>query len=365
MKFKRIKLLAIFAFAVVMSVSLVSFGAYADGETVDYTVTGGRVDIDFENESDLDRFDRYSEFEGGDPFVQDGALYTWALAEQKIIYKNAVFEEVRVDVDISTVLANGKIDSGIYIGASGAKNAMDGITAWQVNIEHAHAAATYWLKFHRFENDRWLRDEMVEIDTFRYTGNKIHLTVIVKSGMMYAFLNNSDTPAASKYLGVEARGMVGLRNYYAPCYFDNFTVIGQAIAVDYAEMNALKAAANSKLSEPIVQQCKDELTAAVALADAADTQEKADAAVAAIKAALGRVMTARTLDELAALIATADAVTNADGKVYTANSFASLTAVKTICSGLTAADGDYEIAYWYDRLDEKIKNLIAYGKDGE
>lgn len=360
--YKKIKFVAALAAALLTAVPLAANVVHADG-TANYSITGGRITVDFEQASDLNKFSRYSEFTGCDPYVQDGALYAWVLAEQKMIYKDVQFDDVRVDVDISTIGTNGKFDSGIYIGASGAKNQMDGITAWEVNIEHGPGSPTFWLKFHRFENDRWLRDEMVEIGGLIYKGDTMHLTVVVKDKTMYAFLDGGQTPVASKYIGNEARGMVGLRNFYAPCRFDNFSVTGNAITIDFAEMNALKTAAEAKIAEPIVQECKDELTAAIAQANAADTQDKADAATAALSAALDRVVFSKTLDELSTLVTAAGAITN-DGKVYTANSYNALVAVKNICSELTQADGEYEISYWYARLDEKIKNLVKYNKEG-
>ncbi len=356
-KFRKFLLIALIA---AMSISTV--GAAQAQTTDDYSIDGGRLVIDFDDPDDINRFSCYTEF-GDLPYAVDGRAYCSVLAEQKMILAGMIFEDVRVDVDIYTLGSDGKFDSGIYIGASGAKNVKDGITAWQVNIEHAVDASTFWLKLHRFENDRWLRDELVEIGGLPFTKEYMHLTVTVKSGILSAFLDYSSTPTVTKDIGDEARGMVGIRNFYAPCSFDNFTVVGDAIEVDTNELTELMEKAKAKAKENILQSCKVELDAAIALAESAKTQAQCDAAVSALKSALDRALTKRTLSELAELTQRADAIVNTDGKVYTGNSYASLTAVKDICAALTAEDGDYEIAYWYARLDERMKNLIKYDKE--
>ncbi len=331
----------------------------AVADTVDYTVSGGRITIDFEREDDVYKFYRYSEFADNMPYVRDGAMYAWVLAEQKMILSGKVFTDVQVDVDISPIGKNGKIDSGIYIGASNAGNKMDGINAWEVNIEHAPGSDTYWLKLHRFEQ-KWIRDEMIEVGGLGYTTDDMHLRVTVKDGTLYAFLNGSDAPALTKKIGETARGMVGLRNFYAPVRFDNFSVVGESVDVDFADMRALQSLAEQRLKDNLAEESKRELTAAIERAEAANIQVDADEAAAMLASALDRAQDKHTLEELAVLLQKAGDIANPDGEVYTANSYGALLAVKSVCESLTIADGEYEISYWYNRLDEKINGLVKY-----
>ncbi len=358
MKNKKLKILSATAAAMLITVPLAADSVFADN-AYDNFVDGGRITVDFENGSDIALFNRYTEF-GDLPYIMDGRLYGWTLAEQKIILKGKIFEDVRVDVDISAIGKNGKFDSGVYIGASNVNSAKDGITAWNVNIEHGVNASTFWLKLHRFENNRWIQSEMVEIGGLVYTADTVHLRVVVKDGTLHAFLNDGDAPVVSQYIGNEARGMVGLRNYYSPNYFDNFTVTGDALDADFADMNALLAVAETRVEDNIVPECKTELNAAIALAKAAATQAQADNAVSALASALDRAENLHTFSELTALIRQADGITNVDGEVYTVNSYNAFVAVKNVCASLTDEDSEYDISYWYARLDDRMENLIAY-----
>lgn len=360
MKLRKSKILASVASALLMCMPFAASVGNAVAD--DYTVDGGRLVVDFDSDDDIYKFSCYTEF-GALPYVLEGKAYCWVLAEQKMILDGMTFVDVQVDVDIYTIGKNGKFDSGIYVGASGANNKMDGITAWNINIEHQEDAGTYWLKLHRFENNRWLREEMVEISGLPYTKDMIHLRAVVKNGVLSAYVDYNEKAVVTKVIGSEALGAVGLRNFYSPNCFDNFTVVGGAVDIDYAEMNALKSLAEQKLKEQLTENSREELASAVELATAVTSQKDADAASAALSEALDRAELKHTLSELSALVTKADGIQNTDGKVYTANSYAAFTAVKDICSSLTDADGEYEISYWYARLEERMNDLVLFHKE--
>ena len=323
----------------------------------DYSVEGGRLEIDFEEKDDYGYFDLYTEFDKK-PWQMDGAMYAWSLAEQKIILRGNVYEDVEVSVDISTINECGKFDSGIYVMASSVSGRMDSITAWNVNVEHGATNSTMDLKLHRFENGKWMGIK-VEILGLPYSGDTINLRVVVKNGMLYAFLNGSKTPTFSYNVG-KGSGLVGLRNFYSPNYFDNFAVTGAANTPSTFELDRTKAVAENALEENLATDCRNELRAAIALADKAETQQEIDAAMKALENALDRLVTVKTYSDLVKLIETADAIENPNGEVYTYNSWNSLLMVKDICKNLTEETSEYDISYWYGRLQARIDGLVAY-----
>lgn len=323
----------------------------------DYSVDGGRLTIDFENKNDYQQFTLLTEFDK-QPYQMDGALYFWTLCEQKAILSEKQYGDVEVNVDISTINECGKFDSGVYVAASGANGSINGITAWNVNLEHGASQSTMQLKLHRFEKGSW-KGAIVEIGSIPYTKDCVHLRVVVKGGVLYAFLNNNSKPTFSYEIG-ETVGQVGLRNFYSPNYFDNFTVTGIGNEVDRSELKEAVELAQETIKKTLAQESSNELNVALALAESANTQSETDAALKALLAALERAVTAHTYAELTSLVSQADEILNPNGDVYTANSWNSFLAVKAICKTITEDSSEYDISYWYDRLLARKEGLIAY-----
>ena len=327
----------------------------------DYTVDGGRLTIDFEHPSQTNHFSLYTEFDKL-PFIMDGKLYAWTLAEQKIILRAYTYTDVEVNVDLTTINECGKIDAGIYVQASNANSQLDGITAWCVNVEHGATSKTFNFKLHRFENGKWL-GAFIELMGIPYYSDNVHLRVVVKSGMLYAFLNSSKTPAFEYYIG-ESEGQVGLRSFYAPNIYDNFSVVGNAHKVNRTNLDNLVSIALEKLNNSKDICFATELATAVENAKNALTQVQVDSAEKALMDILEKAISKRTLSELYSLIEQSASILNPNGSVYTANSYSSFVAVRNICIGLNENSSEYDISYWYDRLLAKINGLIAY-KRGE
>lgn len=325
-----------------------------------YTVEGGRVVYTFEDTSDLRAFGRYSQL-GYNMYVAEGKLWSYVFGEQKVVLKDKQFEDVDVSVDIETLNARGKFGSGIYVGASNPSDAADGITAWQVAVERDAGQPSYNVRLHYFQNGSYV-SYYAAAYSIPVVRDVIHLRVVVKDNVIYAFTDGRREPLFSCDTSVwgGAAGMVGLRCYYSPNRFDNFSVTGELLPVDTAEMDALAEAAQAKLKENLAAESRSALEAALALAEAATTQTETDDAAAALSQAIGRAVTAHTAAELAALIERAAALRNPEEARYTANSWASLQKVLEIAQTKTAA-GERELSYWYERLDARVRNLIAYG----
>ena len=356
---KRTRIILACLVAVMLATVVAGFPHAAFAVTDQYVV-GGRFVVNFDDAEEAWLFDLYTEFDKY-PQALDGKMYAWPLAEQKMILRGKRYSDVDVSVDIATINPRGKFDSGIYVAASNAGNALDQITAWAVNIEHAENSPSFVVKLHRFLNGRW-QGVATTSGSLLYTEDTINLRVVSKGGMLFAFLNHSDEPLFSYNVGIE-EGLVGLRNYYSPNTFDNFVVIGEANAVDRAELGAQIALAEAGLEKDLLQACKDELNEALRLAELAVTQGEVDEAVEKLKQALARAVERETLEGLQLLLTQVDALTNENGAIYTENSWSSLQAVKALCRELTEKSGEYEICYWYKALEARINGLISFGAE--
>ncbi len=351
------KLCVLMALVLLLSLAVLPRTEPAQAVEADpYLVEGGRAVYDFSSPDQQENWQFFTEFDKT-PWIQDGKLFAWTLAEQKMILLRNRFTDVDVSVDISTINEGGKFDAGIYVGAFGVSGQIDGINAWQVNIEHSAGNSSYYLKLHRFEN-AW-KGVKLEVSGIPYTGDTIHLRVVVKEGVLYAFLNHQKEPTLTYNIGVTT-GHVGLRCFYSPNVFDNFTVIGEGIPVEEGRMDSLTAQAQALLEENLAEESLQALREAVSLAESATTQTEVDGAVKALEAAVERAVPARSFAELTALIAETQTLANPDGMVYTENSWNSLMAVKDICKGLHEASSEWDISYWYGRLKTRMDDLIPY-----
>lgn len=318
-----------------------------------YEVAGWRTTIEF-NSGDEKHLQLYTEFDRS-PWLMDGKLYFWTLAEQKAIYKDCKYDDVDVSVDISTINESGKFDSGIYVHANNVGGKLDQVDGWNVNLERGADKTTYYLKLHRFENGRYYGCR-VEVAGLKLPMNTVNLRVVVKSGVLSAFVDHGQTPVFSYTIGSE-EGYVGLRNFYSPNYFDNLSIIGTGNSRDNSSdvtIEDAKKIDSSKLTE----QSKNTLDAAIEAAENADNQYSLEKAVAELEKAMKDALVKRTAEDLAAAIKRAEDIT--DGSIYTENSWNSLQAVLDICRTVDIADEE-AVSYWTYRLELKILLLVEYG----
>lgn len=356
---KKLTLIVAVVMAVATALMLVPVKSRSVLAVEDYKVTGGRLVYDFED-GKLTDFDLYTEFDKL-PYTMDGKLYFWVLAEQKAILKKRSYSDVEVNVDIMTINKSGKFDSGIYVQASEVGPGMDEINAWCVNLERSASETTYYLKLHRFNNS--YLGARVEVGGLKLPMDKVHLRVIVKNGILYAFVDYQETPTITYYIGTD-EGKVGLRNFYSPNYFDNFTVIGEGNSYDYSELfPAIEKAREyntDELTEESGNRLKTALDHAVAVLQTTVTQYEIDELAKTLNDAIESVIYKRAFSELVSVLSQAEAIINEDGKVYTKNSWSSLQKVITVCSQLTEDSDEQLISYWTNRLEYRISALIPY-----
>ena len=317
-------------------------------------VSGGRKIITFETE-DEEMFELYTEFDRL-PYILDGKLYMWSLAEQKAIYKNCNFSDVEVEVDIGTINKNGKIDSGIIVQASNVTGVLDGLTGWCINLENG--SGKKYIKLHKWINAEYI-GHIVEkpVETLRQVN---HLKVTVKNGILYAYLNYSEQEEFSYNIGTTA-GSVGLRCCYAPNYFDNFSITGTVFSPDKKNLTDLMERVSEIQMDLLTDSSKNALTEAINVCNSALTsveQTVVDNAYAQLKTAYENICYNHTYEQLSLLIEKARAITN--GGIYTQNSFNAMTVVLGRCLAVTETSSQDEISYWYKRLELRINTLITY-----
>lgn len=322
----------------------------------DYRVSGGKISYDFSDSASVSDFAVYTEFDRS-PTVTDERMVCWSLAEQKIVYKNAMYSDVDVSVDIGTINKNGKFDAGIYVGLkSGVTGALDGVTGYCVNIERGASESKYYLKLHEFDR-RWLgtRKETVLVLPL----NVVRLRVVVKNGTLYAFAGETNTPQLTYNAG-DLFGYVGFRSFYSPNTFDNIEIIGSANEPNTEQLNALVLRAR-EIADIVTDESRASLDAALTSAERAAESENAydiDTAVTQLKTAIDSAVVKRDYSVLVQWIAEADRISNTDGKTYTANSWASFCKVLEMCKCFTAESDPEQISYWAGRLRLRLDTLV-------
>ena len=321
-----------------------------------YHVEGGKVAFDFEDENQLTSFDAFTQFLMP-PFMMDGSIYFDTLSESKFIYNEYTFTDVDVSVDINTINPHGKFDTGIYIGTD-FDNPIDHCIAYEVNLEKGADQTRFYLKVHRFYYG-W-RGAQIELSNLKLPTVDLNLRVVVKSGILYAFVNHEKTPRLNLNIGIGAN-YVGIRNYYSPNYIDNFTVIGNGLEVQKTKLDQLIAQADALDGSKYTTNSYNELMSV--LVEAKNAQQSSnqyaiDKYTELLEKALANLVIKRTASELDETLVRAKAISNGDEK-YTLNSFKALTMVIAICENVDRNNED-DVSYWCNQLDKKIEALTEY-----
>ncbi len=359
---KKISLLTLVV-ALIVSLFFAERTTLTKAET-DYEVDGGRYTIDFSNHYYAYEFSLYTEFDV-QPWWMDNKLYFWSLAEQKAIFSNHTYSDVDISVDICTINKGGKFDSGLYVQGSSFSYHGSGATAWNVNVERDVNSTVGYLKLHRFNNYAW---EGIKVEkSVRLPNDKVTLRVVVKSGMLYAFLDGDKKPVFNYFIG-EQSGRVGFRSYYTPCYFDNLQIISPNTKIDYSFINSFLSEAEKidrqTLTADSVKLLEQTVLSAQEAVSEKVNQYRIDELTVKIKKTLSQLTFKRELDELNYLLEKAKSFKNPNMSVYTSNSWNSLQAVIGVCETLTIEDGENEISYWINRLENRIDALTAYINGG-
>lgn len=348
-------------FAIAVALIMHAPVATADSSIPDCVIDGGRQYVTFDRDGDGNYFGLYSQF-GKKPWILDGKMTCWVHAEQKLIAKGGIYSEVDVSVDIGTLNDHGKFNAGIYVFASGVSDALDGIDAWNVQLERAADQNTYYLKLHRFERGKW-KGTQKEVSGLVLPFNEVNLRVVVKSEYLYAFVNHEQTPRLIYRVGA-GRGAVGLRCYYSPNTFDNFSVISQDIPIDFSAVDRAVEQAEALDLDTLTQNSRTAVEEMIAeannLTETAVNQYRVDEFAQEFAELLDELIIKHTPSELETAIARARALN--DAAAYTENSWSAMRSVLEYCEQLGDDASEDEISYWTYRLERRIEKLIAYRK---
>lgn len=323
-----------------------------------YQVDGGKISIGFD-EGDDKYFTFYTEFDVY-PYLMDSKLYAWTLAEQKIIFNNYRFSDVDVSIDCNTINENGKFDCGLYIQGDDFANRIDGCkTAYCLNLEKNAGNNTFSLKLHKFGNNSYQGAKKIVSNLKLPTAN-LNLRAVVKEGTLYAFVNNEVTPRFSYEIGI-SDGLVGIRSFYSPNYFDNFTIIGEGLTYKRSELEVLIDKVNKLDLNKYTTKTRNALIAALNNANSVvslDNQYDIDLAFAQLNKAYEALAQLRSKEELEATLVEAKKYKN-DNKIYTENSFNALQIVIEKASKIDLNNED-DVSYWCVTLENKISSLTLY-----
>lgn len=197
------------------------------------SVSGEKVTVDFGKAEDLAQFDLYSSADSIQWGLTNGALDAFDGAELKAIYKaNQLLEETEVSVDVHVDGDGyGTLNGGLYLLASGADNAQDKISAYNVQLESVRGSNDLYVSVFKFSADGgYLGAVTSTCITGFFQANMpkydINLRVVLKDGNLDVYVNHSGTPYLEDVLTPDLQiGAVGIRSYKSDISFDNFTVV--------------------------------------------------------------------------------------------------------------------------------------------
>ena len=325
-----------------------------------YQIDGGKISIGFDKE-DEKYFTFYTEFDVF-PYIMDSKLYAWTLAEQKMIFSSYRFSDVDVSVDVNTINENGKFDCGLYIQGDDFANRIDGCsTAYCLNLEKNAGQNTFNLKLHKFANNSYTGVKCMA-SGLKLPTVDLNLRAVVKNGTLYAFVNKEKTPRFSYEIGL-ADGLIGIRSFYSPNYFDNFTVIGEGLTYKRSELEVMIDKAKKVDLEKYTTTTRTKFSEALTKAESVvngENQYEIDNALKTLENAYNSLQELRTKEQLSSKIEEGKKIKN-DGQIYTENSFNALQIVLDIAQKVDLDDED-EVSYRCTTLERKISSLTEYIK---
>lgn len=187
---------------------------------------------------------------------------------------------------------------------------------------------------------------------------------MVDAGTIKAYVNDYATPAFDYYVGLSSStGLVGLRSYYAPDYFEDLTITAPQFVRDMTAFNQEYAADQkldpSQYTDSSFAPLSDLLIEIAALNLDQENQIDINALTVRLAATREALLKRRTYEELQTLLVSYAAISN-DKQQYTANSFASFAFARGEAKKLVPASSLQDLSYWYFMLKSRADALIAY-----
>ncbi len=302
----------------------------------------------------------YSEFGSAPFFERDGYLYSPGTAENKaIINESAGLETFTIAADFYVVGQYNPLNAGFYIYANDASGRIDGISAYNLQLERDAWGDAVMLRVHRFEQG--YRGMLTEV-RLAYKGERVNMKAVVDRGNVKVYVYESIDPVLDYELPSYRPGSVGLR-----CFRGTSVKIGNVILdakrlnVDTSALEALIEKAQAVTEERYTEKTYARLAAAMENAARALTLGRFEVAAAEtlLGSALDGLLEKHSLEELEELIARAEQIVAAENK-YTKNTAASLESVVARAKRISSAEDIENIAYFYDLINVAESRLIAY-----
>ena len=319
----------------------------------EYIVAGFEETIDFESESDINKFNIGGEL-GTQSFINDGRLCIPIWDFQYGAYKAKTYSG---DIDVRTHVytANPTSTFGFGIELRSTAQSTNGVCFYVSRPANSNVAK---IEIGSINSDRGA--------TYHKTINGINITggfdmrVVLKGTMSHVFINDFDAPVVSyDVAGICASsGYVGFRAWQSAIALEYITIIAPENDKP-ASINDILNNAKAIDKTTLTSSSSALLTNAISKVENASNQETLDVAVAELKAVIKDLVYIRSVSELNALISQASSITNPNGAVYTANSYNSMIAVLELCKNVDTTDVEH-VSYLTGCLESKIANLITY-----
>lgn len=247
-----------------------------------FAVQGDLYTYSFENNNGLVAYNP----KGSPVSAQNGALTMAADSEYKVVLAQAgKLEEFDMSVDI--VMTEGlKVDTGVYFGVGAVGYAADKIDAYNVQVSwKPEESGSLYIDLFEFSAQSGylgtIKGAALELPDGAQ--NKISLRVVVKSAVMFVFVNDSDDFALMYELpDTYEGGNVGFRSQYALSRMENFRIKTAEFADmpgSRVELDKLLAVANKFVASAYTKESFAALTSAIGAANnltAASTQHDID-----------------------------------------------------------------------------------------
>lgn len=184
-------------------------------------------------------FDFYTS--GLDSFASgNDILVSGTNGEQKAMVKNFSSRTLDVSFTLTPTSAVGQINGGLYLFASGASSAQDGIDALNVQIERTPESSYYKVQIFDFK-DGTFAGSVSNTIPLAYKADKIDVRVIVDSTAINVYLDGSDIPSITKKIAATSHAgtQIGFRGQHVSQIFSNISISDRAVAPENKTVKVL------------------------------------------------------------------------------------------------------------------------------
>lgn len=324
----------------------------------------GRKSVRFDGSSDLnDDFYLCSELENTGFYVRDGYLYATGKTESKAVLKEpADLSSFTLEADFYPVSDISPLDAGFYVYASAPASKLDGIRAYNINLERGAKSNSMTVKIHRFVFGYAGEIAAKEIPVKSFP---VQLKVHADEGNIKVYVNGGTDAVLDVDLPKWEPGRVGFRVFRgAPVKIGNFRLTSPELPVDKAELNLLIGQAEKLDASAYTSASYTELSAVLSAAQTLETDEQTEIDVAqkALRKALENLVPKDDFTGLSAKISQARELLAAGENRYTFNTITSLKLVLERATKLSEASGEDDISEMSAILKTAMEGLTAYNQ---